>query len=117
VLLHASSPLWLLLLAAAFFGVPQGLASVSNQQALYRQAPPAQLGTASGLSRTAVYLGSILSSAAIGLAFPHTPTDAGLHGLGIAIAVVVGCAALLALLDPALRTRPAAGSEGVGQGL
>jgi MFS family permease len=108
VFLHAASPLWLLLLAAAFFGVPQGLASVSNQQALYRQAPGDQLGTASGLSRTAVYLGSILSSAAIGLAFPHAPTDAGLHGLGIAIAVVVGAAALLALIDPALKTPRAA---------
>jgi len=117
VLLHASSPLWMLLLAAAFFGVPQGLASVSNQQALYRQAPREQIGTASGLSRTAVYLGSILSSAAIGLAFPHAPTDSGLHGLGIAIAVVVGSAALLALLDPALKTKKAAASEGVRQSL
>ncbi|HEY0248001.1 MAG TPA: MFS transporter [Gryllotalpicola sp.] len=102
--LHASSPFWLLLVAAAFFGVPQGLASVSNQQALYRQAPGDQLGTASGLSRTAVYLGSILSSAAIGLAFPSAPSDGGLHALGLAIAIIVGLAALLALVDPALRT-------------
>ena len=116
IFLHAASPLVLLLVVAAIFGVPQGLASVSNQQALYRQAPGDQLGTASGLSRTAVYLGSILSSAAIGLAFPHAPTDAGLHGLGIAIAVIVGLAALLALVDPALRTRKD-GSERVGSGL
>ncbi|WP_022881968.1 MFS transporter [Gryllotalpicola ginsengisoli] len=113
MLLHASSPLWLLLLAAAIFGVPQGLASVSNQQALYRQAPGDQLGTASGLSRTAVYLGSILSSAAIGLAFPTAPTDGGLHALGLAIAVIVGLAALLALVDPALRSPK---SERVGEG-
>jgi predicted MFS family arabinose efflux permease len=113
VFLTGASPLWLLLLVAAIFGVPQGLASVSNQQALYRQAPGDQLGTASGLSRTAVYLGSILSSAAIGLAFPHAPTDSGLHGLGIAIAVIVGAAAVLALVDPALRSR----SQRVGDGL
>ena len=117
VFLTHASPLWMLLLVAAFFGVPQGLASVSNQQALYRQAPGDQLGTASGLSRTAVYLGSILSSAAIGLAFPHAPTDAGLHGLGITIAVVVGAAAVLALIDPALKSRKAADSERVGDGL
>jgi len=117
IFLHASSPLILLLLVAAIFGVPQGLASVSNQQALYRQAPGDQLGTASGLSRTAVYLGSILSSAAIGLAFPSAPTDSGLHGLGVAVAIVVGLAALLALVDPALKSRTAARSEGVGEGL
>ncbi|GAA4162201.1 MFS transporter [Gryllotalpicola daejeonensis] len=115
VFLTGASPLWILLLVAAIFGVPQGLASVSNQQALYRQAPGDQLGTASGLSRTAVYLGSILSSAAIGLAFPHAPTDSGLHGLGIAVAIVVGLAALLALVDPALRD--GAKSERVGDGL
>jgi len=117
VFLTGASPLWLLLLVAAIFGVPQGLASVSNQQALYRQAPGDQLGTASGLSRTAVYLGSILSSAAIGLAFPHAPTDSGLHGLGIAVAVVVGAAALLALVDPALRSRKTADSDRVGESL
>ena len=104
IFLHASSPLWMLLLVAALFGVPQGLASVSNQQAVYRQAPGEQLGTASGLSRTAVYLGSILSSAAIGLAFPHSPTDGGLHVLGVAIAVIVGAAAVLALVDRALNS-------------
>lgn len=104
IVVHASSPLWFLLLIAALFGVPQGLASVSNQQAMYRQAPGEQLGTASGLSRTAVYLGSILSSAAIGLAFPHAPTDGGLHVLGIAIAVIVGAAGLLALADRALNS-------------
>jgi len=111
IFLHANSALWLLLLVAAVFGVPQGLASVSNQQALYRQAPGDQLGTASGLSRTAVYLGSILSSAAIGLAFPTAPTDAGLHVLGVVIACVVGAAAVLALVDPALRSSPRAASE------
>jgi MFS family permease len=108
---HASSPLWLLLLVAALFGVPQGLASVSNQQALYRQAPGEQLGTASGLSRTAVYMGSIISSAAIGLAFPSAPDDGGLHALGIVIAAVTAGAALLTLFDRALR------SERAGQGL
>ncbi|GAA4169049.1 MFS transporter [Gryllotalpicola koreensis] len=117
VFLTGASPLWLLLLVAAIFGVPQGLASVSNQQALYRQAPGAQLGTASGLSRTAVYLGSILSSAAIGLAFPSAPTDSGLHSLGIAVAVVVGAAAVLALIDPALKSAASAKSERVGDGL
>ncbi|MFC4243906.1 MFS transporter [Gryllotalpicola reticulitermitis] len=114
IFLHASSPLWMLLLVAAIFGVPQGLASVSNQQAMYRQAPGEQLGTASGLSRTAVYLGSILSSAAIGLAFPHSPTDGGLHVLGIAIAVIVGAAALLALVDRSLNSPK---SERVGEAL
>ena len=69
ITLSSASPVWLLLCVAGLFGVPQGLASVSNQAALYRQAPQAQLGTAAGLSRTSVYLGAIVSSGVIGLAF------------------------------------------------
>ncbi|WP_212998022.1 MFS transporter [Winogradskya consettensis] len=104
---HSSSPVWLLVIVTGLFGIPQGLASVGNQAALFRQAPEGQLGVASGLSRTAVYLGAIVSSAFIGLAFPATPTDGGLHLLAPLILVVSALTAILALRDRTLRT-PAA---------
>ncbi|GLY92325.1 hypothetical protein Airi02_102530 [Actinoallomurus iriomotensis] len=108
-LVHATTPLIILVSIAAAFGVPQGLASVANQAALYRQAPAAQLGTASGLARTSVYLGAILSSALIGLVYPHTPTSAGLHHLGLVTSAAGALAFLLALTDKAIsdRERPA----------
>ncbi|RMI12553.1 MFS transporter [Cellulomonas triticagri] len=103
----ADAPLWLLLVVAAVFGVPQGLASVANQAALYRQAPAAQIGTASGLSRTAVYLAAIASSAVIGLVFDEAPTDAGLHVIGWVVLAAGAAATVLAAVDRAL-----AGTEG-----
>ncbi|MFS2076137.1 MFS transporter, partial [Curtobacterium sp. CT11-133] len=46
LLLHTGSPVFLLVLAPALFGVPQALASVSNQAALYRVVPAEYIGTA-----------------------------------------------------------------------
>jgi len=103
VTLHSTAPVWLLLVVAGLFGVPQGLASVSNQAAMYRQAPAGQLGTAAGLSRTSVYLGAIVSSAVIGVTFGAQPTDAGLHRIGWFIALATGTAAVLAFFDRSLR--------------
>lgn len=103
--LGSGAPVWLLLVVAGVFGIPQGLASVTNQAALYRQVPPAQTGTASGLSRTAVYLAAIGSSAVIGLTFGDSPSDAGLHAIGWLIVVASGGATVLALVDRALRPR------------
>ncbi|WP_051217676.1 MFS transporter [Nocardioides insulae] len=94
-----------LLVLAALFGVAQGLASVSNQQVLYRQAPSDQLGTASGLSRTFVYLGAILSSGVLGATFGEQPSDADMHLVG---AIILACSTLclvLAVTDRTLRSR------------
>ncbi|MFI6763628.1 MFS transporter [Micromonospora sp. NPDC050417] len=102
VTLTSGAPVWLLLGVAALFGVPQGLASVANQAALYRQAPADQLGVASGLSRTSIYLGAIVSSGVIGLTFGDRPTDGGIHTIGWLIIGATGVAALLALVDRTL---------------
>jgi MFS family permease len=103
----SGSPVWLLLAVAGLFGIPQGLASVSNQAALYRQAPAAQLGTAAGLSRTSIYVGAIVSSGVIGVVFGDQPSDAKLHLLAWAIVVATGVATVLAGTDRALRATPA----------
>ncbi|WP_420368913.1 MFS transporter [Curtobacterium sp. L1-20] len=105
LLLHSGSPVFLLVLAPALFGVPQALASVSNQAALYRVVPSEYIGTAAGLSRTSVYIGAIAASSLIGGVFGQAPTTPDLHVLAW---VIVGVAVLLSVLtigDRALAER------------
>ena len=101
--LHSGSPLIYLLVIAGFFGLSQGLASVSNQQVIYRQAPSTELGTAAGLSRTFVYLGAILSSGVLGATFGDSPSDADMHILGWIILACSAAVVLLVLSDRTLR--------------
>jgi len=61
------------------FGLVMGLFSVSNQTALYSQAPVNIIGTAAGLLRTFAYLGSIGSSVVTGIVFRLTVNVQGLH--------------------------------------
>ncbi len=100
LLLHTGSPVFLLVLAPALFGVPQALASVSNQAALYRVVPAEYIGTAAGLSRTSVYIGAIGASSLIGGVFGQAPTTPDLHLLAW---VIVGVAVLLSVLTIADR--------------
>ena len=53
-----------------------------NEIVLYSSVETAELGTASGLFRTFVYIGTIASSAMIGVMFHNGVTDAGLHRIG-----------------------------------
>lgn len=76
------------------FGLAMGLFSVSNQTALYAQAPAEGIGTAAGLLRTFAYLGSIGSSAITGIVFRVTVNDHGLH----AMALLFLCAGLVVLI-------------------
>ncbi|MFT4211296.1 MAG: MFS transporter [Microbacterium sp.] len=76
------------------FGVVMGMNSTSNQAALYTQTTAAEMGVASGLLRTAAYLGAIFASAVIGLIFPGQADDAGLR-LMAAVLVTVGIGVLL----------------------
>lgn len=88
---------------AMVFGLGQGLTSVTNQTALYAQAPAEQMGTASGLFRTAQYLGAIAASTLIALCFGNRTTSAGLHTLAVALLVVGGILLAVTLTDPALK--------------
>ena len=93
--------LWVLAAFAALVGVPQGLNGLANQNALYRQADPARMGTAAGLLRTFMYLGAMASSAAVAAAFPHGAHTDGLHRLAVPMLV---CAVLLAVVTLADRS-------------
>ncbi|NKQ58912.1 multidrug efflux MFS transporter [Amycolatopsis sp. K13G38] len=105
LLLFVDTSTWLVALVglAAVFGLGQGLTSVTNQTALYGQAPAEVMGTASGLFRTAQYLGAIAASTLIALCFGQHVTSPGLHHLGLAL-VVIGAALLaVTVFDRALR--------------
>lgn len=112
LLLGAHVPLWAPIGIGLLFGVPQGLNSLANQNALYHQAPPERIGTASGLLRTFQYLGAMLASALIAGIFSGSADTAGLHTLAL---VMLGCAVVLLLgsaIDPTLGPRARSRSGG-----
>ena len=108
--LHAQAAPLALVGVAALFGLPQGLNAVANQAAVYRQAPPGALGTASGLSRTAQYIGAVLASTAIALSFGDTASDAGLDVLATVCTALAVVLLVLTVLDRSLRRRRATGT-------
>ncbi|TNC24431.1 MFS transporter [Amycolatopsis alkalitolerans] len=105
LLTFVSSNTWLVALVAmaAVFGLGQGLTSVTNQTALYGQAPADQMGTASGLFRTAQYLGAIVSSTLIALCFGERTTSTGLHHLAWALLGVGAILFVLTVTDRVLK--------------
>ena len=101
--LEATSPIWVLVVLSLVLGIPQGLLSLANQNALYHQADPERIGASAGLLRTFTYLGALIASAANGAFFGTTVDTTGLHELA---GFLVGCAVLLlivTLVDRSLR--------------
>jgi sugar phosphate permease len=96
-----SAVVWIVAITVAF-GITLGTGSISNQLVLYAAVPAAQIGTASGLFRTFGYIGSIASSAMIGVTFRNTVSDGGLHVIGAIMAVVSIAALALTLADRSL---------------
>jgi hypothetical protein len=102
-LLGTGTPIWALVALSLVLGVPQGLLSLANQNALYHQAEPERIGASAGLLRTFTYLGALVASAANGAFFGTAVDTPGLHELAL---FLVGCAALfvvLTLVDKPLR--------------
>jgi MFS family permease len=90
--LNRETAIWALIGVGLLAGATQGLNGLANQNALFRQADAARMGTASGLLRTFQYLGAILSSAAVAIVFRDGASTGGLHTLAV---VMIGCGALL----------------------
>lgn len=103
--LTGDTPLGLLLLAGACFGIPQGLIGTSNQAAVQAHAPPENIGSAAGLQRTAQYIGAITASSLIALAYGQSASDHGLHLMAMVAAVLGVLLIALTVTDRALRTR------------
>ncbi|MGW5622149.1 MFS transporter [Streptomyces olivaceus] len=93
--LTGDSPLWLLLLVALVFGVPQGLNNLALQNSVYFQADPARTASSAGLLRTFAYIGSMVASAATAASFGQHADTGGLHRLAW---VMLGAAVLYLVL-------------------
>jgi sugar phosphate permease len=104
-LVNGTTPVTLLVGLSLVFGVVMGMNSTANQAALYTQTSAADMGVASGLLRTASYLGAIFASALIALAFPGRATDTGLHAAAWALAGLGVAVLLLIVLDRRLPSR------------
>jgi MFS family permease len=102
LLVDSNSPIVLLIGIAVIVGIPQGLNSLANQNALYHQAEPERMGSSAGLLRTFMYLGAILSSSASGIFFGKRADSAGLHDLAIFMVVTAILFFALTLFDRSL---------------
>lgn len=81
-----------------------GTTAIGNLTALYKQVTASQIGTAAGQLRTFGYIGSIASSAIIGIVFHKSVADTGLHIIAIIMIVVSTLVLLMTLADRQLRT-------------
>ncbi|MFJ3418067.1 MFS transporter [Streptomyces sp. NPDC086082] len=105
MLLNSHSPAIAIVLVSLIFGVASATTTVGNQTALYLEAPPDQIGTASGLFRTFGYLGTITSAVIGGIVFRAGVTDHGLHILGLVLVGAGLAVLLLTVLDRRLMGR------------
>lgn len=103
--LTKSTPIIWILIVTCIFGITMGTMASSNQTALYTQVTTEQIATASGLLRTFGYIGSIASSALIGIVFHTKVSDTGMHHIAIIMMVVSVIALIITMADRQLRKR------------
>lgn len=92
--INKDSSLASLLAIVSFLGIPQGLLSLANQNAVYFQANKSQIGASSGLLRTFMYMGAMIASAGNGLFLKSESITTGMHqiaifGAGIGIILMI----------------------------
>ncbi|SEG94987.1 Nicotinamidase-related amidase [Actinacidiphila yanglinensis] len=101
--LTSSTPVIAVIGVTAVFGIMSGISNLSNQTALYREAPPEKLGTASGLLRTFGYVGSIASATLTGIAFRSHVSDSGLHHVSLILIAIGAVVLLMTVFDRRLK--------------
>lgn len=106
--LHAQSTAYAILAASAVLGIPNGMNPVSEQATLALHAHVEYMGVASGLLRTAGYIGAMLASSLIAIAFAGGAGDNALHALAVVLIVL---AALLVLVSAVRVARAAIAGE------
>ncbi|MFD5050180.1 MFS transporter [Streptomyces tendae] len=109
LMLGGDSPLWMLLLVALIFGVPQGLNNLALQNSVYFQADPERTASSAGLLRTFAYIGSMVASSATAASFGQHADTGGLHRLAW---VMLGAGVLYLLLTLFDRTLGRAAAPG-----
>ncbi|WP_194916438.1 MFS transporter [Catenulispora rubra] len=97
--INTGTPMPAVIAASAVFGLTSGAGTVANQTVLYREAPAATVGTASGLLRTFGYLGSIASAAITGVAFHTRVSDPGLHHVAWILVLIAAVVLVMTVLD------------------
>ncbi|MEY9863159.1 MFS family permease [Catenulispora sp. GAS73] len=97
--INTGTPIPAVIAASAVFGFTSGAGTVANQTVLYREAPAATVGTASGLLRTFGYLGSIASAAITGVAFHTRVSDPGLHHVAWILVLIAAVVLVMTVLD------------------
>lgn len=101
----ASSPL--AIVAVAFvLGIPNAFNNIGLQAALYEAAPPERVASAGGQFQTFRYIGAILSTSLLAVAFGRHATAADLHLVALAIAGLSALLVVASLLSR--RWRPVA---------
>lgn len=72
----------------ALLGLSYGIGSVALQAAMLKASPQHMIGTSSGLFQTCRYLGSILSSAVLGMLFGDEIAGAHFAQLGWTLIII-----------------------------
>ncbi len=102
--LHAHSTAVAVLAASAVLGIPNGMNPISEQATLAIHAHETYIGVASGLLRTAGYVGAMLASSLIAIAFSASAADGSLHELALVLVmlatVLVSVAGVRAIRAP-----------------
>ncbi|WSV66365.1 MFS transporter [Streptomyces sp. NBC_01012] len=99
--LTGESPVWMLVLVALIFGVPQGLNNLALQNSVYFQSDPERTASSAGLLRTFAYIGSMVASATAAASFGQRADTGGMHELAW---VMLGAGVLYLLLTAFDRT-------------
>lgn len=98
---HSSSLVFLVFIVL-LLGIPQGLLNLANQNAVYFQALPEQIGASAGLLRTFMYMGAMIASCANGLFLKSGAMTIGLHHIAIFDGVFTLVLIMITLLDRSL---------------
>ncbi|MFD8541954.1 MFS transporter [Streptomyces rubrogriseus] len=111
LVLGGDSPLWMLVLVALIFGVPQGLNNLALQNSVYFQTDPERTASSAGLLRTFAYIGSMVASSATAASFGQHADTGGLHRLAWVMLGAGLLYLLLTLFDRTLRRASGTGTR------
>ena len=102
LLLGAHTGMWLLVGVVLLLGIPQGLLSLANQNAVYHQAQADRLASSAGLLRTFMYLGAILASSASGVFLGQSADTPGLHDIALFASATAFLMLVVTIVDRSL---------------